>query len=275
VRTVAAHQVTVEYFRDVVPIFEARCASCHGAASPTAGLPLSRSAARVARDGVSWPAAYFRLVLDSEAELSPAPPGEESRWYLPQLTRYIRAFQSRQSLLLWKVWGERLDGRSNEARFGDLDFAPSSAHPAGVGVAGMTPEEKLTLTRWVDLGSPIHLGTPWGFLEDDLRPTLVLRPSVGQARTAGTLDALEISGFDVESGVVPGSLTVTCNLPLGSFRAGANLAVRRPLNPEGAVLRLLLPRRVALTERPVFTVTIRDNAGHTTRIVRSYSPGRR
>ncbi|HVS00630.1 MAG TPA: hypothetical protein VMW27_28680, partial [Thermoanaerobaculia bacterium] len=262
VRMVASHQVTVEYFRDVVPIFEARCVSCHGAANPAAGLPLSRSAARVTRDGVSWPAAYFRLVRDIEG------------WYLPQLTRYVRAFQSRQSLLLWKAWGERLDGRSNETRPDDLDFTPSSAHPAGVGVAGMTPEEKLTLTRWVDLGAPIHLGTPWGFLEDDLRPTLVLRPSVGQARTAGTLDVLEISGFDVESGVVPGSLSVTCNLQLGSFRAGANLAASRPLNPEGAVLRLLLPRRVALTERPVFTVTIRDNAGHVTRIVRSYSPGR-
>jgi hypothetical protein len=273
VRTVAAHQVTFEWRRDIEPILERRCASCHGAANPAAGLPLSRAAAPVERDGVTWPGAYFRLVLDSDAELSPAPPDGESRWYLPQLTRYVRGFQSRQSLLLWKVWGARLDGRTNEDRADDLDFFPTAAHPGlpGTGgLPGMTGEEKLILARWIDLGAPIHLGAPWGFLEDDLRPTLVLRPSLSAARAAGGFDALEIAAFDVESGVVPGSLSVTCNLPLGPIRAGANLAAGRSLNPEGSVLRLALPRRVRLTDRAVFTVMVRDTAGHSTRIIRSY-----
>jgi hypothetical protein len=273
VRTLAAHQTTVEWTRDVEPVLERRCASCHGGASPAAGLPLARSTPRVEWDGVSWPGAYFRLALDSEAELSPPPPNGEARWYVPQLTHFLRGFQSRQSLLMWKVWGERLDGRSNESRSDDLDFTPTAAHPAGVGVPGMLPEEKLTLARWIDLGAPIDLGSPWGFLEDDLRPTLVLRPSVAQARSAGGIDALEISAFDVESGVVPGSLTVTCNLRLGALAPGANLAARRPLDPEGSVLRLVLPRRVRLDERPVFTVSVRDAAGHVTRVVRTFSPG--
>jgi hypothetical protein len=272
VRTVAAHQTTVEWFRNVEPILEKRCASCHGGASPAAGLPLARSAARIERDGVSWPGAYFRLALDIFAEHSPAPPGGEEQWWLPQLTRYLRGFQSRQSLLMWKVWGERLDGRSNEARADDLDLLPSAAHPAGVGVPGMLPEEKLTLARWIDLGAPIDLGTPWGFLEDDLRPTLVLRPSTVQARAAGGIDTLEISAFDTESGVVPGSLTVTCNLRLGAFAPGTNLAAKRPIDPEGSVLRLLLPRRVRLDERAVFTVSVRDTAGHTAQIVRTFAP---
>lgn len=257
VRAVASHAVAVEWFRDVEPILEARCASCHGGASPAGGLPLVRSTPRVNRDGVAWPGAYFRLALDAEAELSPAPPNGETRWYLPQLTRWMRAFQSRQSLLMWKVWGERLDGRANGDRTDDLDFLPSSAHP----VPGMTSEEKLALARWIDLGAPIDLGSPWGFLEDDLRPTLVVRPSA---------DALEISAFDVESGVVPGSLTVTCNRALGSFAAGSNLAAGRPVDPEGSVLRLLLPRRLSPGEGAVFTVTVRDAAGHTTRLVRSF-----
>jgi len=272
VRTLAAHQTTVEWFRNVEPILEKRCASCHGGTSPAAGLPLARSAPRIERDSVSWPAAYFRLVLDTFAEFSPAPPQGEAQWYLPQLTRYLRGFQSRQSLLIWKVWGERLDGRSNEARGDDLDFVPSSAHPAGAGVPGMLPEEKLTLTRWIDLGAPIDLGSPWGFLEDDLRPTLVVRPSLAQARAAGGIDTLEISAFDAESGVVGGSLTVTCNLRLGSFAPGANLAVKRTLDPEGSVLRLLLPRRVRLEERPVFTVIVRDAAGQTTQVARTFTP---
>ncbi|HWM94124.1 MAG TPA: hypothetical protein VN493_25425 [Thermoanaerobaculia bacterium] len=275
VRTVASHAVAVEWFRDVEPILESRCASCHagnGGASPAGGLPLARSAPRVTRDGVSWPGAYFRLALDAGAELSPAPPNGEARWYLPQLTRWMRAFQSRQSLLMWKVWGERLDGRANGDRTDDLDFVPSSAHP----VPAMTAEEKLTLARWIDLGAPIDLGAlggPWGFLEDDVRPTLVVRPSAEQARAAGGIDALELSAFDVESGVVPGSLTVTSNRALGSFAPGANLAAGRPIDPKGSILRLLLPRRVSLTEGAVLTVTVRDAAGHTTRVVRTYGGG--
>jgi hypothetical protein len=215
-------------------------------------------------------------VLDTFAELSPAPPAGQERWYLPQLTRYLRAFQSRQSLLLWKVWGERLDGRTNDSRADDLDFVPSAAHPAGVGVPGMTGEEKLTLARWVDLGAPIDLtrggaSAPWGYLEDDLRPALVLRPSLEAARAAGgAIDVLEVAAFDVESGVVPGSLTVTCDRALGRFAAGTNLAAGKALDPEGGVLRLVLPRRVNVADRPVFTVTVRDAAGHVTRIVRSF-----
>lgn len=270
VRTVASHAVTVEWRRDVEPILQARCASCHGAASPAAGLPLASSTAPVSRDGVAWPGAYYRLVLDEAAAFSSPPPGGESQWFVPQLTRYIRGFQSRQSLLMWKVWGQRLDGRVNEDRDDDLDFVPTAAHPAG-GVPGMTNEEKLTLARWIDLGAPIDLGSPWGFLEDDLRPTLVVRPSLTAARVAGSFNVLEIAAFDVESGVVPGSLTVTCNLKLGTIPAGGNLAAGKAIDPQGGVLRLVLPRRVQIGERAVFTVSVRDAAGHVSRIVRTYA----
>ena len=77
----------------------------------------------------------------------------------------------------------------------------------------------------------------------------MLRPSIAQARAAGGIDILEISAFDTESGVVPGSLTVTCNLRLGAFAPGANLAAGKPIDPKGSVLRLVLPRRVRLDER--------------------------
>ena len=130
----------------------------------------------------------------------------------------------------------------------------------------------MTLARWIDLGAPIDFGQPWGFLEDDQRPTLVVRPSVLRARAARAFRILEISAFDVESGVVPGSLTVTCNLKLGNVPAGGNLAAGKAVNPEGGVLRLALPRKVTTAEKPVFTVTVRDAAGHRTQVVRSYRP---
>lgn len=272
VRTLPAHATTVEYHRDVEPILDRRCASCHGGAAPAAGLPLSSHAGTLDRDGTAWPVPYFQLVRDTEGELSGPPLSEYGRWFTPQLTRYLRAFQSRQSLLLWKVWGERLDGRRNEDRGDDLDYLPSAAHPNGVGVPGMTADEKMTLARWVDLGAPIQLAPSWGFLEDDLRPTLTVRPSTERARAQGSIDALEISAFDVDSGIAPTSLTVTSSLRLGNIAPGGNLAAGKTIDPEGKILRLMLPRRVTLAERPIFTITVRDKAGHKTEVVRAFRP---
>src|SRR5262249_43146445 len=112
-------------------------------------------------------------------------------------SRYVWAFQSRRSLLIWKVFGERLDGFSNddhpmEAVPGDPStlvfkgqpFKPGKEnreHPdvgytggvlpppeavAGtyvgpdgkkIKVAPLSAEDRLTLVRWIDLGCPIDL----------------------------------------------------------------------------------------------------------------------
>ena len=146
------------------------------------------------------------------------------------------------------------------------------SHPNGIGVPGMTADEKMTLARWVDLGAPLELAPSWGFLEDDLRPTLAVRPSTERARAQGSIDALEISAFDVDSGIAPASLTVTSSLRLGSVAPGGNLAAGKTIDPEGKILRLALPRRVALSERPTFTITVRDKAGHKTEVVRTFRP---
>ena len=114
-----------------------------------------------------------------------------------QVSRYVRVFQSRRSLLIWKVFGKRMDGWRNE------DFAyetvpgdpkslvyqgkpfedtpknrplvnlayTGSAMPPPAAVAGtylgpdgkkikvepLTEEDRLTLVRWIDLGCPIDL----------------------------------------------------------------------------------------------------------------------
>ena len=188
------------------------------------------------------------------------------------MTRYLRAFQSRQSLLLWAAWNERLDGRTDATRPGDLDFAAvfgADGHPP---IPGLAHAERMTLARWVDLGAPIDLDTPWGFLEDDLRPTLVLRPGLEQLAPSDAISRLEIAAFDVESGVVPASLSVTCDQPVGPAPPGTNLAAGAALDPEGARLVLQLPGAVPVAARATFTVSVRDQAGHETRIVRTYAP---
>ena len=254
---VPAHRVAIEYVQDVAPLLDARCASCHGGATPAGGLVLAASAPPVG--GV--PHAYWRLVRSN-------PEG-----YLdPQMTRYLRAFQARQSLLLWAAWNQRLDGRADATRDDDLDFAAvfgADGHPP---VPGLTNAERMTLARWVDLGAPIDLDSPWGFLEDDLRPTLVLRPAVDRLAPSDSISRLEIAAFDVESGVAPASLSVTCDQAVGPAPPGTNLAAGASLDPEGGRLDLQLPGAVPVAARATFTVTVRDQAGHETRVVRTYAP---
>jgi len=110
-------------------------------------------------------------------------------------SRYIRKMQSRRSLFVWKISGERLDGFSNDdhpsepepgagyfvhkgqrvptnknrARY-DLDYQgtpmPPPAAVAGkyktpdgrtIKVAPLTDEDRFTIVRWIDLGCPIDL----------------------------------------------------------------------------------------------------------------------
>ncbi len=118
-------------------------------------------------------------------------------WRNHNASRYIRMFQSRRSLLIWKVHGKRLDGWSNDdfpteaipgnaqtlqqkgepvantlanRNRADLDYTgsimPPPAAVAGtypgpdgkpIKVAPLTDEDRLTLVRWIDLGCPIDL----------------------------------------------------------------------------------------------------------------------
>ena len=59
--------------------------------------------------------------MDERAKFGHKPVGYDS-WGYPNASRYIRKFQSRRSLLIWKIFGERLDGFSND------DF-PSETKP--------------------------------------------------------------------------------------------------------------------------------------------------
>ncbi|HTK77296.1 MAG TPA: hypothetical protein VL371_18675, partial [Gemmataceae bacterium] len=108
----------VEYYRDVRPILNRSCVACHN-------KRLEDRAGKLAMDDDSpvkmgsdhpLPEAYARLAADY---------GEKSRWGYPPLirngswrnqnaSRYVRKFQARRSLLVWKVYGRRTDGWTND-----------------------------------------------------------------------------------------------------------------------------------------------------------------
>jgi uncharacterized protein (TIGR03437 family) len=292
VTTLNAKSTTLEYLRDIRPILQAKCTSCHstrGGRTPEAGLNLDMDS-RLTSDG--YPATYAWLAQPySAANPTTRSIAPEGYWFYPQVTRYMRAGQARQSLLAWKIFGRRLDGRTNADRPTervsgdsstvpepfrffecDLDFTGTQMPPPGSGFT-LTWEERMKIARWIDLGAPLDL-TPFvtrpfaGFFEDDLRPTLTLTPTTTPANN--TLSRFVIGAYDMESGIDPATLSLTLDRAVGNLAAGLNLAASLTIT-EGGTVTINLPATINLATAPLTaTLQIRDRAGQTTKIVRTY-----
>jgi hypothetical protein len=141
------------------------------------------------------PGGYYRLAMDERAKYGHKPVGYDS-WGYPQASRYIRKFQSRRSLLVWKIYGRRLDGFRNGlhpcepkpgagtliwqgkpvevAKFKHraevpfvgskmppprrfLGFFPQGPDGKPVKVVPLSDEDRRTIVRWIDLGCPLDL----------------------------------------------------------------------------------------------------------------------
>lgn len=195
-REVEGYGLQIDLQRDVMPIFERRCVSCHGGDTPEAGLALDVPGTEA---GSTW----HCLVRDGAQSCVP----EALRWRAsdgrtalrrPQLTRYLRAFNSRGSLLYWKAANARTDNRT-DAQFDDsspdidrdIDFGAD--HPTDI-----TPEELGILSRWIDLGAP---GGPME-LRDTQRPTLTLAATA----SGDAVTHLHVGTVDLGSGVAPETL---------------------------------------------------------------------
>jgi hypothetical protein len=106
----------VEYHRDIKPILNRSCVACHTQKweKPAGGLVLDddhtgtkRAFGHDSGPAVAVPLTYFRLAGHAQ--------GQPRTGYGPDAaTYYIRKFQSRRSLLVWKIYGRRTDGRSND-----------------------------------------------------------------------------------------------------------------------------------------------------------------
>jgi hypothetical protein len=184
----------VEFFRDVKPILDRSCVACHThrSASPPAKLVLDDD---TPIDGV--PGTYYRLAMDRDAKFGHKPVIHNGTWRQSNASRYVRMFQSRRSLLVWKIMGMRTDGWTNDdfptervpgdpetlmlkgqpvantrenRNRADLDYTGSPMPPPAavtgdyvgadgkkVKVAPLTDEDRLTLIRWIDLGCPLDL----------------------------------------------------------------------------------------------------------------------
>src|SRR5262249_25391212 len=196
----------VEFFRDIKPILDRSCVACHTqkADKPAGNLVLDDDQPAQAAEGIAGlvagpsgkvPGTYLRLAMDHTGKFGhPSPVGN---WSHPQASRYVRMFQARRSLLVWKIFGKRLDGFSNDdfavetvpgdpnslvykgqalpnkpenRRLINLAYTGSVMPPPAavegtyegpdgkkIRVAPLTDEDRRTLVRWIDLGCPIDL----------------------------------------------------------------------------------------------------------------------
>ena len=298
--------LNVEYHRDIRPLLYRNCVSCHsanGGRKPAGELVLDDDRVMPVPNRPAVPGTYYRLAMDREAKFGHKPVIPAQQWRQTNASRYIREFQSRRSLLTWKIYGQRMDGWTNDdfptekvpgdattlmwkgkpiaitpqnRNLADLDYLPPQCPPPGGKVAPLSDEEKLTFVRWIDLGCPIDLdfdaANPkergYGWMLDDNRPTLTVTQPTPNANAS--LTRILVGMHDYDTGLDMKSFSVTADFPIDGVKPGENLASKFKTASQG-VWEYRLTQPVTTLPTGVLTVSVRDRQGNVTRIVRTIS----
>jgi hypothetical protein len=266
----------VEYYRHVRPILRQSCTACHSKdiAEPAAGL-----------------------VLDDD-EL--VPHGQRQQPLLPRSyqalassPRYVQALQARRSLLIWKLFGKRMDGHADDAPLWQRDKEPAKPFkltkmPPPEAVAGayqgpggqrikvppLSDEDRLTLIRWIDLGCSIDLrfdpkrSQTSPFTDRTLPALTVTYPRGGVSREP--LSRIVIGMADRGSGLDKSSFSVLADFKLDGVDTLRELAPQfRETSPGVWEWRLKQPIRSL--ERGKLSVQIADHDRNVSRIERIFS----
>jgi hypothetical protein len=305
---VAKHgPLNVEYHRDIRPILARSCVRCHSGkdgATPAGKLNLDADGEQVQHEQYGkFPGTYFRLALDNRAKFGHKPVGWDS-WGYPNASRYIRKFQSRRSMLVWKVFGKRLDGFENDnvpsettpgsgaltwkgkpvdlrkyRAIADIDYLPPQCPPPGGKVPPLSDEDRRTLARWIDLGCPIDLDydpanperTGNGWMLDENRPILTV--ATPQPGANAPIARLLVGMHDYGSGLDFKTFTITADVAIEGASAGTNLASKfREAAPGVWELRLAAP--ISDVSRGKLMVVVRDRQGNVARVERTFSASR-
>ena len=288
-RTVNTPQVTVEFLRDIRPLLQRSCVPCHTKNNPTP--PGALVLDEYSNPGSELPGDYARLADDQGADWGYPPLVEVGGpvWRQTNASRYVRMFQSRRSLLMWKLYGQRLDGWSNadhptesvpgnaatlpsgaQINQADLDFTGQMMPPPGSGVPPLSEDEKMLFARWIDLGAPIDWDqSAYGWFLDDLRPALdVSLPRPGA--NVGPLTTVRLGAADGHSGVDWSTLSITASVAINGRAAGAELADLAAGAGDGIRALAINPPLAALASATL-NVEIADVQGNVTRVARRFS----
>jgi hypothetical protein len=294
----------VEYFRDIKPILDRSCIACHtkSAETPPGKLVLDDE---TLIKGV--PGTYFRVAMDREAKFGHKPVIHNGQWRQTNASRFIREFQSRRSLLTFKIFGRRTDGWTNDdfptetvpgdantlqwkgkpiantsenRNRADLDFTGSIMPPPEAVKEGkvkpLTDEDRFTIVRWIDLGCPIDLDfnprnpdqPGYGWMCDDQRPTLTL--TLPRPGVNELLTRIVIGMYDLGSGLNPDSFQVGADFDIDGTTAGNDLATKFKETSPG-VWELKLAKAITSLPKGKLMVAVKDKQGNVTRIERTFS----
>ncbi len=282
---VEASALDVEFYRDIRPILTRSCVSCHTSSDPTppGNLVLDDLALE---DGL--PGDYKRLADDRDADWGHPPVIGNGIWRQTNASRYVRMFQSRRSLLTWKIFGQRLDGWSNAdhptetvpgdaatlpagatPNEADLDYTGTIMPPPGSGVPPLSEDEKRTIARWIDLGCPINSGEEtgdgaFGWFLDDLRPTL----AISLPRPGANPDPVTTIRFglaDNYSGPALPTLSVVASFAVAGRPAGVELA-DLALEVDDGIYAITLAEAVPPLADATVKVEVADFQGNVSRV---------
>jgi hypothetical protein len=288
----------IEFYRDIKPLLNRSCVACHSREqdSPAGGLTLDDDRP-AQKDGVVPWAENVHI------------PRRLPRTYA-RLVQYAWAFQSRRSPLIWKLYGQRLDGFDNgdiasppldlaneknvlewchqgKNKERDVDYSGSSMPPAkalagayktpdgrAVKVPPLTSDEKLTFVRWIDIGCPIDSDYVPG---EPGRGWLLDegRPTLSLAlpeRGSNTqsLTRILLGTHDYLSGLDLQSLSVVADFEIDGIGPGDNVAAKFKPLPDNR-WEFVLAKPVAKLDHGTLTVSIKDRQGNVTTIERKFS----
>jgi hypothetical protein len=306
---------TVEYFRDIKPILERSCVACHTQKShkPAGNLVLDDDRMVNAQNpaglgfSIRVPGTYARLAADAQGKYGRRPLGKHG-WTDLAASRYIRLMQSRRSLLIWKLYGKRLDGWDNEdlpyeAIPGDpkslrqhgkpIEDTPRNRNLAHIGYTGsvmpppaavtgtyvaadgrkikvpaLTDEDRLKFVRWIDLGCPIDLAGGSGWSMDDQRPALTL--TYPRSGKNETFTRILIGMHDYNTGLDMKTFRVTADFAVNGIAAGKDLAGEFRKKSPGVWEFVLDPPTTKIAAGKL-EVTVTDRQGNVSRIERTFS----
>jgi len=176
----------VEFRRDIFPILENNCMECHKVSNESSSFIITKSN----------PDKTYQDITYNKRK-------NGKNFIIPQISRFIRSPQARQSLLVWVAYNERLDGRKNSTRDNDIDFPFN--HP----VMDLSDIEKRTIARWVDMGGPIDFPKTdgFGYTDDSQLPVIHLSsPTFG--RNKRNIDVV-FGLHDTKSGIDEKSIMIS------------------------------------------------------------------
>jgi hypothetical protein len=273
--------LNVEFLRDIRPLLQRSCVPCH---SLTNTVPAGNLVLDDYTNYNGLPGDYERLADDSSARWGYPPVISTGTWRQSNASRYIRMFQSRRSLLIWKIFGRRLDGWSNadhptettpgdsttlppgtDPNTADLDYTGTIMPPSNSGVPPLSEDEKLTFTRWIDLGCAINTGTGddanYGWFLDELRPTLTVA-SPRQNQNSVPLTEIRVGVADADSGLNAATLSIKADFVVNGAAPGTELVSQGTFVGHG-VFSIPLQNPVSNLSTQHVTASVADMQGNT------------